>query len=167
MLQTALLKRNVELDWYNSTSARTTGNELKSNHMEENENNPIIGYVINAIEPFSITAPHRLFLKSRHWYAITRLHRVIEENDAPVHNSSNTKVMCQIKSTKDDDNYKKSNIYVDEKTGHEYCYNKERWYIINSKNLTVGDLYSNNDLKLYLARVENDGGKILQATLKS
>jgi hypothetical protein len=142
-----LLKRNVELDWYNTT-------HHSKNLIEENENSVVIGYMINTIEPFSITAPHRLFFESRHWYAITRLHRVTEENYASVDNTDN------------DDNFKKSNIYVDETTGHEFYYNKERWYIIDSKNLTIVNLNSNNDLQLYLARIASDGGSILQATLK-
>ena len=148
VLQASLLKRNVELEWYNSSDTSTNSN---------NDQKIIIGYIINEERRFLF------FKRSRHWYTITRLRRVSIERLIPNSDENENDKNGDNNSSINDESFNK--VYLDEKTGNNANYRTGQWHIIDSEMDSINDLNSDVELNDFLTQVERNGGNVLRAVL--
>ena len=141
VLEAALSKRNVRLEWCNDAGAQLDDNN-------DSDNSVCIGFVINSVEPLSFTnALTSIFSTPRHWWAITKVRRVVghlDPNLVPEYNSLQ---------------------FFESVDGHQVEYNSEAWHLVDS-SLKEVKVISNGDIRTLLSDTNIKNGSILRAILK-
>lgn len=143
VLEVALLKRNVKLQWCTDINL-ALNDSIRINDSGLCE--ITIGFIINTFEPLSIwNAFTRPFRRSRHWYAVTNVRRVIN------YDPGNARV--RIPST--------MSVFGN-RANHEKDENS--WHVIDSLSKKVTEL-NNDGLKQLFYDIEQKGGSIMIAIM--
>jgi len=137
VLEAALTKRNIKMEWYNDVGSNLNDIVLADS------NSLLIGFIINCIEPFSISKMTSVFTTSRHWFAITKVRRLKQH---------------QI-DTEFDAN---CSLFFDSASGDEIGYDGDTWHLVNSDE--AWDMTS-EQVRDFLFEVKNEKGSIFQATM--
>lgn len=147
VLEAALLKRNVKLEWCSEIDS-LIDRSIRRVELDSGQCEVSIGFIVNTIEPLSIwNAFARPFTGSRHWYAITNLRRVV-----------NHKVKQKT------DNCIGMTIYMKGENNQFPVDNCHVWHLIDSESRKVIDL-NQVQLKELLYDILQNGGSVMRATM--
>ena len=136
MLETALSKRNVILEWC------TEAESVLSNDIGDKKGTYelTIGFIVNAIAPLSITnAFTRVVSTPRHWFTITKLRRVsnYELNEAKVGNDITGTIVNRTQRSEDTN------------------YDSNTWHLVDSLSKEIRDMNS-QELEEFLSGIRKD-----------
>ena len=142
MLEAALSKRNVKLEWCSQVDESIFSNDEDS---KNDEPAVTIGFIINAVAPLSITnAFTRVLTTPRHWFIITKLRRVVKAETTGAQLYKN-----------------------DAKNFNEVMnYNSNTWHLVNSSTKAISNMAS-EELEKFLVDIKKDeNASILRAVMQ-
>mmetsp|Transcript_28129 Transcript_28129/g.33323 ORF Transcript_28129/g.33323 Transcript_28129/m.33323 type:complete len:342 (-) Transcript_28129:249-1274(-) len=163
VLETALSKRDVALNWF------TIESDTKASHLthyysakEEDSSQVVIGYVINSkkeMNPYSVKSLAKAALaygsSGRHWFAITKI-RVVA--DASHHDSGSSEGALDGTSSGGD---------IRSNSGDVIGYDEDKWFIVDSESRNDREMANDVELLEFLREIKTDGGNVFQALTPS
>lgn len=160
VLEAALTKREIALNWFNVTSDTKPSHLTKYNNAKDKDSlQVVVGYVINSKEemnPYcfkSLAKAALPFCLGRHWFAITKV-RVV--TDVSHHDSGSQRTANGA-----------SKSYINSNSGVVIEYNEEKWYIVDSESHKVKELKNDVELLEMLKDVKKNDGNVFQAVTQS
>ena len=142
MLEAALSKRNVNLEWCAQIDESIFSNDEDS---KNDEPAVTIGFIINAVAPLSITnAFTRVLATPRHWFIITKLRRVVKFETTGAQLDKNDVRNC--------------NEVMD--------YDSNTWHLVNSSTKAIWNM-SSEELEKFLLDIKKDkNASIIRAVMQ-
>jgi len=160
VLEAALSKRNISLNWFNIGA-----NEINPLHLskyysagkddDSSSQQIVIGYVVNTdqIKPYSLKKlVHRAIpsiYSGRHWSVVTKV-RVVNDLSP---NDYGTESAFDATSSR----------FIHSTTGEVIDYNAKHWYMIDSKSCNTTTLINDVELLEVLKAVKENNGNVFQA----
>lgn len=152
VLEAALSRRNVRLEWYNINDSKNTIT------CDDKDGKVTIGFIINSMEPFDFKSLRSYFSSRRHWFTITRIRRVMEIIDE--------KGVVVEDAIFEDPITGKDTTFLDAETMQPIIYERDAWHIINSSSDEVFNL-KRDEVDTFLDRVVKEKGSVMKAIMQT
>jgi len=155
VLEEALSRRNVQLEWYNV-------NDSQNNNCHDDKDGKVtIGFIINSVEPFDFKSPGSYFSSRRHWFTITRIRRMMKIIDEKVGATEDKPdAIIEETTTGNDTNF------LDAETMQPITYESDAWHLINSSSDEIYNL-NRDEVDTFLEGVVKEKGSIMKAIMQT
>lgn len=155
VLEEALSRRNVQLEWYNV-------NDFQNNKSRDDKDGKVtIGFIINSVEPFDFKSFGSYFSSRRHWFTITRIRRAMKIIDEKVGAAEDKADAIIEEPTMGNDT-----TFLDSETMQPIAYERDSWHLINSSSDEVYNL-NRDEVDTFLEGVVKEKGSIMKAIMQT